>query len=60
MKKYKIIEYIPSTQQYTYEVEAETADEALDMVKNGEVEPEEYIVKSNDNNWSYEILDYND
>lgn len=60
MKKFIIIERIPSIQSYLYEVEAETADEALDMVKNGEVESEEYLVEPNDDdNPSYEIQDNN-
>lgn len=44
MKKYTIIETRPALQIWTFEVEANSEEEALRMVENGDVDPEDYEV----------------
>jgi hypothetical protein len=44
MKKFTIIEQIPALVEYTYEVEAENEDDALELVSSGMIEPVEYTV----------------
>jgi hypothetical protein len=44
MKKYTIIETRPALCTWTFEVEAETEEEALRMVEDGEVDPDDYDV----------------
>jgi len=46
MKKYTIIEQIPALVEYTYEVEAENEDDALELVSSGMVESVEYTVET--------------
>lgn len=47
MKKiFTIVETKPSVSFYTYEVEAETEQEALELVKCGQVEPYDYTVET--------------
>lgn len=46
MKKYTIIETRPALQVCTFEVEANSEEEALQMVENGEVDPEDCEVDS--------------
>ena len=43
-KKFLIIAHQPVTQIWEYEVEAETEEEALAMVENGEIDPYEYVI----------------
>ena len=42
MKKYTIIQTVPSTQIWTYEVDANSEEEAMEIVKSGEVECSDY------------------
>ena len=44
MKRFLIIAQQPVTQIWEYEVEAETEEEALAMVENGEIDPYEYVI----------------
>jgi hypothetical protein len=44
MKKFTIIEQIPALVEYTYEVEAENEDDALELVSSGLIESVEYTV----------------
>jgi hypothetical protein len=44
MKKFTIIEQIPALVEYTYEVEAENEDNALELVSSGLIESVEYTV----------------
>jgi len=46
MKKYTIIEQVPALVEYTYEVEAESEDEAVELVSSGMVESVEYTVET--------------
>jgi len=45
MKKFSILESRPSTQFWRYEVEAESEEQALEMVREGLVDPEDYFVE---------------
>ena len=45
MKKYTIIQTVPSTQIWTYEVNANSEEEAMEIVKSGEVECSDYEVE---------------
>ena len=45
MKKYTIIQTVPSTQIWTYEVDANSEEEAMEIVKSGEVECSDYEVE---------------
>lgn len=44
MPVYNITETKPALQRWEFTVEAENEEEALRMVKDGEVDPEDYIV----------------
>lgn len=46
-KTFKIVEYKPITAVWYYEVEAETEEEALELVENGEVESCDYETVDN-------------
>ncbi len=46
MKKFTIIEQVPALVEYTYEVEAENEDDAVELVSSGMVESVEYIVET--------------
>lgn len=46
MKKYTIIEQIPALVEYTYEVEAENEDDALELVSSGIIDSVEYTVET--------------
>jgi hypothetical protein len=46
MKKFTVIEQIPALVEYTYEVEAENEDDALELVSSGLVESVEYTVET--------------
>ena len=47
MKKYTIIETHPALQVWTFEVEANSEEEAIQMIENGDVDPEDYEVDDN-------------
>jgi hypothetical protein len=44
MKKFTIIEQVPALVEYTYEVEAENEDDALELVSSGLIDSVEYTV----------------
>ncbi len=44
MKKFTIIEQVPALVEYTYEVEAESEDEAMELIKERMVDYEEYTL----------------
>jgi hypothetical protein len=46
MKKFTIIEQVPALVEYTYEVEAENEDEAMELVMDGRVDSEGYTVET--------------
>jgi hypothetical protein len=46
MKKFTIIEQIPALVEYTYEVEAENEDDALELVSSGIIDSVEYTVET--------------
>jgi hypothetical protein len=46
MKKFTIIEQVPAIVEYTYEVEAENEDDAMELVMNRIVDSEEYTVET--------------
>jgi hypothetical protein len=46
MKKYTIIEQIPAIAEYTYEVEAENEDDALELVSSGIIDSVEYTIET--------------
>jgi len=46
MKKFIIIEQVPALVEYTYEVEAENEDDAMELVMNRIVDSEEYTVET--------------
>ncbi len=46
MKKYTIVEQVPAIVEYTYEVEAENEDEAMELVMDGRVDSEGYTVET--------------
>ena len=46
MKKYTIIEQIPALVEYTYEVEAENEDDALELVSSGLIDSVEYTIET--------------
>ncbi len=46
MKKFTIIEQVPALVEYTYEVEAENEDDALELVMDRIVDSEEYTVET--------------
>jgi hypothetical protein len=46
MKKFTIIEQVPALVEYTYEVEAENEDDAMELVMDRIVDSEEYTVET--------------
>ncbi len=44
MKKFTIVEQVPALVEYTYEVEAENEDDALELVSSGLIDSVEYTV----------------
>jgi len=46
MKKFTIIEQVPAIVEYTYEVEAENEDDAMELVMDGRVDSEGYTVET--------------
>ena len=46
MKKFTIIEQVPSIVEYTYEVEAENEDDAMEIIMNGMTDSIEYTVET--------------
>jgi hypothetical protein len=44
MKKFTIIEQVPALVEYTYEVEAESEDEAMELVSSKWIDSVEYTV----------------
>jgi hypothetical protein len=44
MKKFIVVEQVPALVEYTYEVEAENEDDALELVSSGLIESVEYTV----------------
>jgi hypothetical protein len=56
MKKFIVTETIPATVEYTYYVEAENEEQALDMVMNGDAEETATMrwVEEGDGEWEVE------
>lgn len=56
MKKFIVKETIPATVEYTYYVEAENEEQALDMVMNGDAEETATMrwVEEGDGEWGVE------
>jgi hypothetical protein len=46
MKKFTIVEQIPAIAEYTYEVEAENEDDALELVSLGIIDSVEYTIET--------------
>jgi hypothetical protein len=46
MKKFTIIEQVPAIVEYTYEVEAENEDDAMELVMDRIVDSVEYTVET--------------
>jgi len=46
MKKFIVVEQVPALVEYTYEVEAENEDDAVELVSSGMVESVEYTVET--------------
>ena len=46
MKKFTIIEQVPALVEYTYEVEAENEDDALELVSSGLIDSIDYKVET--------------
>ena len=46
MKKFTIIEQVPALVEYTYEVEAENEDDALELVSLGLIDSVEYTIET--------------
>jgi hypothetical protein len=46
MKKFTIIEQVPAIVEYTYEVEAENEDDAMELVMDRIVDSEGYTVET--------------
>jgi hypothetical protein len=46
MKKFTIIEQVPALVEYTYEVEAENEDDAMELVMDRIVDSVEYTVET--------------
>jgi hypothetical protein len=57
MKKYMITQTAPALQSWSYEVVANSEEEAIQMIENGDVECCNYEVLPNDN-YSFEDGDY--
>jgi hypothetical protein len=57
MTKFKIVESRPATQYWIYTVEAETETEALNLILDGNINPEESWTEESedDENSDYEI-----
>ncbi len=51
-KKFTITQTLPSVQIWVFEVEADTAEAALQMVQDGDVDPADYWVQDDDINYS--------
>jgi hypothetical protein len=46
MKKFTIIEQVPAIVEYTYEVEAENEDDAMEIIMNGMTDSIDYKVET--------------
>jgi hypothetical protein len=46
MKKFTIVEQVPALAEYTYEVEAENEDEAMELVSSGLIDSVEYTIET--------------
>jgi hypothetical protein len=46
MKKFTIIEQVPALVEYTYEVEAENEDDAMEIIMNGMTDSIDYKVET--------------
>ena len=46
MKKFTIIEQVPAMVEYTYEVEAENEDDAIEIIMNGMTDSIDYKVET--------------
>ena len=62
MKKFTVTTSAPCTQYWTYEIEAETEEQAIEIALSGEHDPDDYYVE--DDGWndievfeSYEIVE---
>ena len=55
MKKYTIVQTAPAVQYWTYEVIANSEEEALMMVNNGDVDEIDYTVDGEDPAWNGEL-----
>ena len=59
-KKFTVAEYKPIMEVRYYEVEADTEEEALEMVWSGEVENNDYETIDNvSSDYDYEITEHN-
>jgi hypothetical protein len=59
-KKYSIQQSAPAFQYWYYEVEADSEDEALELVLNGEVDPIDYDVETASGEDEFEVTDEED
>lgn len=58
-KKFTIEQSLPATQIWTFEVEAETKEEAIEMIENRDVEVSNYQVINNGfrfEDYEYDVL----
>lgn len=58
MKKFTIIESKPAITSWRYEVEAESQEEAIEKIRNGEVESDDYWCDDDPfESFQYEVQD---
>jgi hypothetical protein len=56
MPEFRVIESLPATQYWEYIVEAESEEDAIDIITNGEVEPTEaWTELDDDSNSTFEV-----
>lgn len=56
-KLYTVMQSRPAMQYWYYEVEAESEEEALDIVENDDIESVDYEISSTSNEDEYSIVD---
>lgn len=57
MKKFTIIQQSHALQVWTYEVEANSAEEAFDIIENGDAEPIDYeVIPADDGEGPLEVI----
>lgn len=60
MKKFTIVQQSHALQIHTYEVEAESPEEAFNIIENGDVEPVDYeVVLADDGEGPLEVIAIN-